>query len=65
MNELPYRYYYMDDHTRTIFYTEEELGEDRPDLILFGQSKNPNPRMAVSVMVQHDINRQGYKIKPL
>lgn len=65
MSELPYRYYYLDDHTRTIFYTEQELGEDRPDLILFGQSQNPNPRMAVAVMIQGDLNRQGYKIKPL
>ena len=60
-----WRYYYLDDHTRTIFYSETDVGEDRPDLIFAGMSQNPNPKMAVAVMVQGDLNKQGYKIKAL
>ncbi|CBW47011.1 hypothetical protein [Roseovarius Plymouth podovirus 1] len=60
-----WRYYYLDDHTRTVFYTETELGEDRPDLVFVGMSQNPNPRMAVALFVQKDLSPQGYKIKAL
>ena len=59
-----WRYYYMDDHTRTIFHTEIEQ-EDRHDLVFIGMSKNPNPKMAVAVFVQGDILPRGYKIRPL
>ena len=59
-----WRYYYMDDHTRTVFHTEIEL-EDRPDLVFVGMSQNPNPKMAVAVFVQKDLIQTGYKIKSL
>lgn len=58
-------YYYMDDHTRTIYYTETELNENRPDLIFLGMSKNPDPRMAVAVFMQKHLLLGGYKIRPL
>lgn len=60
-----WRYYYMDDHTRTIFHTSVELGEDRPDLVFVGMSENPNPKMAVSVFVRGDLIPRGYKIRSL
>ena len=65
MTKQDYRYYYMDDHTRTIFYSDTDVSEDRPDLVFMGMSQNPNPKMAVAVFTQHDLNKQGYKIKPL
>jgi hypothetical protein len=60
-----WRYYYMDDHTRTIFYTETDLGEDRPDLIFVGMSQNPNPKMAVAVFTNQELLPKGFKIRPL
>lgn len=60
-----WRYYYMDDHTRTIFYTETELDEERPDLVFVGMSQNPNPKMAVAVFMQKELLPRGYKIRPL
>lgn len=61
---MEWRYYYMDDHTRTIFYTPIEQ-EDRHDLIFMGMSQNPDPRMPVAVWTQDDPTPRGYKIKPL
>lgn len=60
-----WRYYYMDDHTRTIFYSDTDVGEDRPDLVFVGMSQNPNPRMAVAVFVQNELVPQGFKVKAL
>lgn len=60
-----YRYYYMDDHTRTIFYSDTDISEERPDLVFVGMSQNPNPKMAVAVFTQKDLLPVGYKIKPL
>lgn len=57
-------YYYFDEHTRTVFHSEE-LVEDRPDLIFLGSSLNPNKRMTVATMVQDLDQAHGYKIKPL
>lgn len=59
-----WRYYYMDDHTRTIYHSAEEQ-EDRPDLIFVGMSQNPNPKMAVAVFVQNELIPRGYKIKSM
>lgn len=64
MESTTWKYYYMDDHTRTIFHTKTDL-EDRYDLIYVGMSKNPNPKMAVAVFTQQDILPRGYKIRPL
>lgn len=61
---LSYRYYYMDDQAQTIYYSDTEV-TDRPDLIFVTMSKNPNPKAAMSLVVQHDALRSGYKIKPL
>lgn len=61
---MEWRYYYMDDHTRTIFYTPIEQ-EDRPDLIFMGMSQNPDPRMSVAVWTQDELIPRGYKIRPL
>ena len=61
---MDWRYYYLDDHTRTIFYSDTEQ-EDRPDLVFVGMSQNPNPRMAAAVFTQKDIIPQGYKVKAL
>ncbi|UAT28861.1 hypothetical protein PP753_gp22 [Dinoroseobacter phage vB_DshP-R7L] len=60
-----WRYYYMDDHTRTIYHTETELGDDRPDLVFVGMSENPNPKMAVAVFTRKELLPRGYKIRPL
>ena len=60
-----YRYYYMDDFTRTIFYSDTDVSEERPDLVFVGMSQNPNPKMAVAVFTQKDSLPVGYKIKPL
>lgn len=60
-----YRYYYMDDQTRTIFYSDTDVSEERPDLVFVGMSQNPNPKMAVAVFTQKDLLTVGYKIKPL
>lgn len=57
-------YYYFDDHTRTVYYSDE-LVEDRPDLMFLGSSMNPNMKMTVSVMIQDMSLPFGYKIKPL
>jgi len=65
MNQRPFRYYYMDDLTRSILYSEEDISEDRPDLIFIGMSQNPNPKMAVAIFTQPDSVHQGYKIRPL
>lgn len=65
MTKQDYRYYYMDDHTRTIFYSDTDVSEDRLDLVFIGMSQNPNPKMAAAVFTQKDLNTQGYKIKPL
>lgn len=64
MTKHPEWYYYQDDHTRTIFYTDTEQ-EDRHDLIFVGSSVNPNHKMAVAVMVQNDLIPMGFKIRPL
>lgn len=62
---MNYRYYYMDDHTRTIFYSETDVSEERPDLVFIGMSQNPNHRMAVAVFMQNEPIPRGYKIRPL
>lgn len=59
-----WRYYYLQDETKTIFHSETELGEENLDLIFVGMSQNPNPKMAVAVFVQGDLIPRGYKIKP-
>ena len=59
-----WRYYYIDDNTQTIFYSETEQ-EDRHDLIYVGMSKNPNPKIAVAMFTQHDSIPRGYKIRPI
>jgi len=64
MTKQDYRYYYMDDLTRVIFYSDIEL-LDRPDLIFVGMSQNPNPKMAVAIFVQDEKVPMGYKIRPL
>lgn len=59
-------YYLFDEHTRTVFWTEDEdAQEDRPDLYFLGSSMNPNKRMTVATMVQDMDRANGYKIKPL
>lgn len=60
-----WRYYYMNDETRTIYYSETELGAEHQDLVFIGMSQNPNPKMAVSVFVQNDLIPMGYKILPI
>lgn len=59
-----WRYYYIDDTTQTIFYSETEQ-EDRYDLIYVGMSKNPNPKIAVAMFTQQDSIPRGYKIRPI
>jgi len=59
-----WRYYYIDEYTRTIFHSKTEQ-KDRYDLIYLGMSKNPNPKMAVAVFVQKELLPKGYKIRSL
>ena len=60
-----WRYYYMNDETRTIYYSETDLEDSRPDLVFIGMSQNPNHKMAVAVFTNHDTIKKGYKILPL
>lgn len=62
--QAPMIYYYMDDHTRTIFWSEE-LQEDRPDLIYLDASPNQNKKMAAAAITRRDPRPSGYKIRPL
>lgn len=57
-------YYYYDDHTRTVFWSETET-EDRPDLIFLGSSVNPNKRMAVAAFTHKMDKPWGWKIREL
>lgn len=57
-------YYYLDDHTRTILYSETET-DDRPDLIFLGSSMNQNHRMTATVLVKEFTQPIGFKMKPL
>ncbi len=61
---MEWRYYYLDDHSKTVFYTLDEQ-ENRHDLIFVGMSQNPNPKMAVAVFTHKDRLPGGYKIRPL
>lgn len=59
------RFFYLEDTSSTIFWSETEH-EDRPDLIFLGSSMNPNIRMTASVMAKSQLNRQdSWKVKPL
>ena len=60
-----WRYYYMNDHTKIIYYSETELEAEHQDLIFIGMSQNPNPKMAVAVFVQGDLVPKGYRILPI
>jgi hypothetical protein len=64
MTKQEQTYFYFDEPTRTVFYSNE-LVEDRPDLMFLGSSMNPNHKMTVSVMVQNMDIDYNYKIIPL
>ena len=57
-------YYYFDEMSRTVFWTEE-LTDNVPDLMFLGSSLNPNKKMAVAAFVKGSDQEYGYKIKPL
>lgn len=56
-------YYFVDDRTRTVYYTEEF--SSNPDHIYVGTSDNPNPRMAVAAFMQNDSVNEGFKLRKL
>lgn len=64
MTKHPEIYYYYEDHTRTVFHSEQ-LVEDRPDLLLLGSSTNPSKKMAVSAFTKRMNKPWGHKILPL
>jgi len=64
MTKHPEIYYYYDDDTRTVFWTETET-EDRPDLIFLGSSENPNKKMAVAAFTYKDEKPWGHRIREL
>lgn len=56
-------YYYLDENTRTVFWSETESEIDYLEFL--GSSMNPNKRMAVARMTQKSLVPSGYTIKPL
>lgn len=60
----PEIYYYYDDDTRTVFWSETEVS-DRPDLVFINSSTNPNKKMAVATFTQMSMKPMGWKIKQL
>lgn len=57
-------YYFYDDFTRTIFWSET-LVDDRPDLIYLGSSKNPNKKHVAATFVQGTYKESGWKLEQL
>lgn len=57
-------FYYYDDETRTVFWSEKEI-EDRPDLIFIGSSVNPNKKMAIAAFTYTDEKPWGHRINKL
>lgn len=57
-------YYYYEDHTRTIFWSET-FDENLTQFIFLGSSMNPNKRMAVAAFTHKMGNPKGWKIKQL
>lgn len=62
---MNWRYYYIDDLSRAIYYSDTDVGEERPDLIFLGMSANPNPKIAVAIFTQLDPIKRGYRIRSL
>lgn len=57
-------YYYLDDNTRIVYWTETEQ-EDRHDLILLGQSDNQNKKMALALMTKDQPDPSNWRLREL
>lgn len=64
MTEQIQIYYYYDDLTRIVYWSEEE-NEERPDLFFLGSSLNPNKKMAVAAFTYKMEKPWGHRIEPL
>lgn len=64
MTEQVQIFYYYDDLTRIVYWSEKE-NEERPDLFFLGSSLNPNKKMAVAAFTHKMEKPWGHRIEPL
>lgn len=63
-NDLTEFFYYLDDQTRFIYWSEE-LVEDRPDLIFLGSSLNPDKKAVATVFIKRSKRIWGHTVLQL
>lgn len=64
MSDLTEYFYFHDEGTRTIYWSEH-MQDNQTDLIFLGSSFNPNKKMAVTVLLkaQNFPRQYGFKIR--
>ena len=64
----PEIFYLYDDKTRIVYWTDQEPDPENiryPELILLGQSPNPNKRMAMAVFTHKLDDPTNWRLRPL
>lgn len=55
-------YYYCNDETKFIYYSEEFIS-DPDELRYIGESDNPRPKSAAAAFMQRGLVNKGYRLR--